>query len=318
MPNDDSSSAQDRVRKYRRFNILSLDGGGVRGVIEAIIADRIQENFPKFYRELDLLVGVSTGAIQALGIAADRVPENTKDFFTAGAKYVLADSFLNDFRELWTSTGAYYSGKNMRKALQYQFGDMCLRDLNKKVAILTFDLDDCGTVGRRTWKPKIFHNFPGPASDGDELVVDVAMRSAATPVFFPVHQGYCDGGVIANNPGMVAITQALDSRVQEASLDQINLLSIGSGKAGRYIKGQNLDWGAAQWSSKLLYIMLEGSDRLVDFQCQTLLQERYHRVNPKLPELFSLDAWPQIPKLVEIAENVELAKTMTWLEEYWR
>ena len=180
---EDPRPTVEEIKTYRSFNILSLDGGGVRGAIEAVLVDRIENEFPKFMQNLDLVTGVSTGAIQALGIAANKKPPVIRELFEQGAKFIFADSFLDDFRDVWKLGGADYSNKNMRKLLEMQFGDMKLRDLDKRVAIVTFDLDneDKSTNGIRTWKPKIFHNFPGPDSDADARVVDVACVQLRPP-----------------------------------------------------------------------------------------------------------------------------------------
>jgi patatin-like phospholipase/acyl hydrolase len=302
----------------RHFNIISLDGGGVRGTIEAVIIDRLSKEYPKLLRDVDLVAGTSTGGIQALGLAAGTPPPETRDLYEKTAKNIFADCFLDDFRDLWKLNGADYSNKNMKKILQMQFGDKTLAELDKKVIIPTFDLDNGYLNDHRSWKLKAFHNFTGADSDGDEKIVDVALRTSAAPTYFPTIDGYCDGGVIVNNPSMVAVAQALDRRGGNQQLKDVKVLSIGAGKFGRFIKGSNHDWGVAQWAPYLLYMMMEGGIDLVHFQTKQLLAERYHRINPFLDESFGIDDWKKIPKLVEIAENVDLAPTIAWLEEHWQ
>ena len=320
MADEPRPTAETIKKQYRSFNILSLDGGGVRGALEAVLLDRIQTEFPNFIRDLDLIAGVSTGGIQALAIAANKQPPVVREMYEKSAKYIFADSFLDDFRDLWKIAGADYSNKNLHKLLELQFGDMRLRDLDKKVAIVTFDLDNEVKDGSkvRTWKPKIFHNLPGEDSDGDELVVDVALRTSAAPTFFPTYQGYCDGGVAANNPAMVALALALDPRSGKCNLDHLKLLSLGAGKSGRYVKGNNHDWGAAQWASKILYLMLEGPIEMANYQCRMILKERFHRIDPELKEPFSLDNWKKIPELVDLAEEFDLESTLKWLDQHWK
>ncbi len=312
-----------KLKVGRSFNILSLDGGGVRAALQAVLIDRLRKDYyPKLLRDTDLIAGVSTGGIQALGLAAGTPAPEIRELYEKSAKYIFADSLLDDFKDVWKLGGADYSNKNLRKLLRLQFGDMRLRDLNKKVAIVTFDLDNEITSihGLRTWKPKIFHNFPGSDSDSEELVVDVALRTAAAPTFFPTYQGYCDGGVACNNPAMVAVAAALDGRnmpVARYPLETLKVLSIGTGRVGRYIKGKNLDWGVVQWAPKLLYLMLEGSVQMTDFQCQAILQERYRRINPTLGKSFPIDGWKKVPGIVKAAEDYDLAPTQEWLEEHW-
>jgi len=305
--------------QHRRFNILSLDGGGVRGVVEATILTRILKKYPKFLRDTDLLAGTSTGAIQILSLAAGFTPHDITEMYTNLMKYVFADSLRDDFRDLWKMSGADYSNKNLRRILQDQFGDMQLVDLDKKVVVPAFKLDSGSKSKRRSWKLKVFHNIPGSDFDGQEKVVDVALRSASAPVYFPTYQGYIDGGVLVNNPSMVAVAQALDSRGLGVPLDVMSLLSLGTGFSGRWIKGQNHDWGALQWAPHILFIPLEGSVEMTDFQCKQLLgwKERYYRINPVLPEKISLDDWKRVPAMMDIARLVDLSEAYQWVDGVW-
>ncbi len=302
----------------RHFNIISLDGGGVRGTVEAVILDRLTKEYPKLLRDVDLIAGTSTGGIQALSMAAGTPPPETRDLYEKMSKHIFADSFLDDFRDLWKLSGADYNNKNLKKALQAQFGDRTLGDLDKRVVIPAFDLDSGPDSDPRSWKLKVFHNFEGLDSDASEGIVDVGLRTSAAPTFFPTVDGYADGGVVVNNPSMVAVAQALDSRAGNACLENVKVLSLGCGKFGRFVKGNNHDWGALKWAPHLLYMMMEGGIDMVHFQTKQLLGKRYHRINPELNDKFGIDSWKKIPQLVEIAENVDLTPTVRWLEENWK
>ena len=318
MSNSDTKKIQGNVKDYRQFNIFSLDGGGVRGVIESIITSRILEKYPNFLRDTDLITGTSTGAIQALGLAAGFKPHQLTELYVDLMKYIFVDSFRDDFRDIWRLGGADYSNKNLRHFLKDQFGEMTLGELDKKVAIPAFSLDNGPRSSHRSWKLKVFHNFPGSDSDNAASVVDVALRATAAPVYFPTFDGYIDGGVVANNPSMIGIGQALDPRSAGVPLDSIHLLSLGTGFSGRWIKGKNHDWGALQWAPHILFIAFEGSISMTHFQCQQLLQNRYHRINPTLPEKLPLDDWKRVPNLIDIARDYELNNSYKWIEAMWR
>ena len=306
---DSGETARDRIRKYRKFNILSFDGGGSRVVMEAVFLQRIQEQFDRFYRELDLVVGVSTGAVQALGLAAGKTPQDIRDSFTKAAEHILVNA--------WGLAGTTYSNKELRKVLQLQFEDMQLKDLDKQVAIPTFELAHKIDQDSYIWKLKVFHNFEGNDSDGNQLVVDVAMRATALPGLFPTYQGYCDGAVVVNNPGMVAISQALDPRAGNVLSDQVNLLSLGSGSCSQHLKGKSSGWNLSQWAPVFLPMMLEGSTQMVEFQCSQILRERYHRINPTLSDPIPMDDWKNTSGLIELAEVEDLKDTTEWLKEHW-
>src|SRR6185295_6286062 len=165
------------------------------------------------------------------------------------------DSWWDDIRDLGGISGADYDQKNLERILRNIFGNTRLQDLQKRVLIPTFDLDNENPdQDKRTWNPKFFHNFPGEDTDGTESVVDVALNTSAAPTYFPSHEGFIDGGVVANNPSMAALAQTQDLRNTGTSpaLKDIFLLSLGTGTNLSFVKGRNLDWGFAQWAKPLM------------------------------------------------------------------
>ena len=194
------------------------------------------------------------------------------------------------------------------------FGDARLSDLEKRVLIPAFDLDnEKPEPSERSWAPKFFHNFPGPDSDGPLPVWKVALYTSAAPTYFPSVDGYIDGGVVANNPSMAALAQTRDRRAfpRPWSLDRMRLLSVGTGRMLMRIGGRTRDWGLAQWARPILDIMGEGLTGVADYQCRQMLDKRYHRLAPVFPpgRRFPLNGVRKIPALVKFAESVELSST---------
>jgi hypothetical protein len=187
------------------------------------------------------------------------------------------------------------------------------------VLIASFKLDNqAADPSSRTWNPKFFHNFLGDDSDGEFLAVDVAMSTSAAPTYFPSYGVYIDGGVIANNPSMAAIAQALDGRNQageRATLGGIKLLSVGTGASLQYIDGVNHDWGDAQWIKPILNVMMDGSVGVADFECQQLLGDSYCRVEPIFPagKSFPMDDVSKVVDLMDLANSFDLTTTIAWL-----
>jgi patatin-like phospholipase/acyl hydrolase len=308
------------------YRILSLDGGGLRGLLTAVLLSRLERHQPGWLKRVDLIAGTSTGGVLALGLAAGLSPDELIALYTQHAGDVFFDTALDDVRDAGNLLGAEYSARGFKQLLRTRFGDRCLRDLPKHVLIPTFDLDneafDPGQF--RTWKPKFFHNFAGPDSDGPERIVDVALRTTAAPTYFPVYQGYVDGGVVANNPSMCALAQALNfaslpgaKGSRPVSLDQIVMLSLGTGRQSEYVQARNADWGLAAWSRYLVGIMINGSVDVAAYQAERLLGERHHRLSPILPEPIALDAVDKIELLRTIAGRVDLDATARWLSAHW-
>lgn len=129
------------------------------------------------------------------------------------------------------------------------------------------------------------------------------MRTSAAPTYFPTYQHYIDGGVVANNPSMSALAQALDAGTGNQLLTDISLLSIGTGTNSQYVDGHDLDWGIAQWASTLVSLMISGVAGVADYQCSRLLGPRYLRVSPVLPAPWKMDDVGDIAEMVTAADN---------------
>jgi patatin-like phospholipase/acyl hydrolase len=302
-----------------KYRILTLDGGGIRGLITAILLKRLEEAKPGFLSSVDLVAGTSTGGLIALGLASGKLPEEAMDLYEKHGKTVFSDSVFDNVKDVGGLIGAQYSIKYLKQVLTSEFNQLTLGDLEKKVVVSSFDLDNefKGPGHVRTWKAKFFHNFPGNDSDANETVVDVALRTSNAPTYFPIYQGYIDGGVVANNPSMCALAQAIHPSTGGQNLENIVLLSLGTGHNPRYIEIMKGDWGLLHWAPHILNLMLEGSAGLADYQCQQLLGERYKRVNPILPFPISMDKIEEIPLMKEIAQEFDLGETFSWLTEYY-
>ncbi|GAB4526979.1 MAG: patatin-like phospholipase family protein [Anaerolineae bacterium] len=301
------------------YRILSLDGGGLRGVLTAKVLERLETAHPGFLSQVDLFAGTSTGGILALGLALGLSPTDMGQLYIQAASQVFADSVWDDIRDLGRLTGADYSNWPLKQAILERVGDITLGDLPRRVLISSFQLDNNPqTPGTpRTWKPKFFHNFPGPDSDASQKVVDVALRTSAAPAYFPTYQGYVDGGVVANNPSTCALAQALHPETGGQKLEEVALLSIGTGVSSKYLPHKDADWGLAQWAPHLISMMIEGGVGLADYQCKQLLGERFLRINPILPGDVGLDDLNQIPLLQEIGRLVDLRPALDWLRRYY-
>ena len=297
------------------YHILALDGGGIRGLLTAILLQRLEAARPGLLAQVDLFAGTSTGGILALGLAAGFTPSEARELYEGLGKVVFADSPFDNWRDLGHALGAQYTNGPLKEVLTAQFGDLRLGDLPRKVLISAFDLDNGPDqpTALRTWKPKFFHNYPGPGSDANERVVDVALRTSAAPSYFPLYQGYIDGGVVAGNPSMAALAQALEPTTGRQAQSDVTLLSVGTGRNNRYLTAQDNDWGWLQWAPHIIDIMLDGNSGVADYECRQLLGERYHRLNPLLPERINLDDIGKVPRLAEIGERVPLEPTLDWL-----
>lgn len=303
-----------------RYHILSFDGGGIRGVYSARLVARLAEEVPDFLDEVELFAGTSTGGIIALALAFGMTPDQVIQLYSDHGKEIFDDSWWDDVVDVGGLTGADYDNKNLKKVLTDIFGSKKLKDLDpRRILVPSFDLDNSDDPYKlpsdpRSWKPKFFHNYPGDDSDGEEQIVDVALRTSAAPTYFPSYDGYIDGGVVANNPSVSAMAQALDPDTGGQKISDIRLLSIGTGDNPAFLAGKSLDWGYAQWAKPLINLMIDGVMGVADYECRRILKGSYRRVSSVLPRAMKMDDIKNIPDLIQAADEVDLTDTIKWLK----
>jgi len=308
-----------------KYRVLSIDGGGIRGIVTTVMMQRLAATpgLEGFLDKVDLIAGTSTGGLLALAIARGKSLEEIRNLYIDDGPEIFDDSWIDDLLDLGKLRGADYKTAPMRRVLKRVLGEATtLGQLEKNVLVTTFDLDNEHQKKRkRTWKPKLFHNFQGPGNDRSELAYDVGLYTAAAPTYFPSVDGYIDGGVYANNPAMCALAQTQDERYLDPPVDlkDVVLLSLGTGTSLFYIKGKTHDWGYAQWIKPLISLMLDGISGIADYQCQQMLRDRYHRLAPVFPPDVSIpmDEVKKIPYMIGFADGLRLTKTVDWMKANW-
>jgi patatin-like phospholipase/acyl hydrolase len=303
--------------------VLTFDGGGVRGVIPVVLLQRLcqEPGLDDWLDRAEFLAGTSTGGLIALALAAGIHVAELRALYETRASRVFADSVFDDVKDLGKLLGADYRVANLEREVHAALGDRTLAQLDKRVLVTAFDLDN--EAGKeRSWQPKLFHNFPGTDSDGDAFAYRVGTASAAAPTYFATFDGYIDGGVFATNPSMCALAQTQDARIpadERADLREVRLLSFGTGQSLRRIEGKSHDWGYVQWVRPLIDLMLDGVNGIAHYQCSQLLGSRYHRVAPTFPagRTIGMDDVDDIPYMVEFASGLDLTATADWLRANW-
>jgi patatin-like phospholipase/acyl hydrolase len=301
------------------YTVLSLDGGGIRGVISVVLLERLcrEPSIEGWLDRVRLIAGTSTGGLIALGIAAGIPLSDLRRLYEQDGPRIFDDSLPDDIVDLGKLIGADYPTEPRKQVFSRILGAQTLGDLQRRVLITAFDLDNgAAEPHERRWKPKLFHNFPGEDSDAALSAFKVALYTSAAPTYFPTVDGYVDGGVFAPNPSMCALAQTQDQRTGEnVPLADVRLLSIGTGEPLQRVEGNALDWGYTQWARPIIELMLGGTSGIADFQCAQILRERYHRLAPVLPANvdFALDDADKIPAMIAFASGVDLAPAIAWI-----
>jgi len=318
------------------FRILSLDGGGVRGVLTAVILGRIVKEVPSFLDNVDLIAGTSTGGLMGLMLAAGYTPQECEDIY----KYACPLIFAKDPWRVYNPLKAKYNPQGRSEMCRaYLNEDRTLRDLKKHVVITSFKLD--GKVGQMGafismnggWRPAVFSNIPrldGKLEpDLDLLAWDAAMRTSAAPTYFPSHKGYVDGAMFANNPSMLAVSKAC-AHFPKVTPENTVVLSVGVGNFPISIETpetEDLDWGIKDWVPYIFDLLLDGDSLSTEVLLRYLLNapsknqnnadNRYHRIDATLPRYMELDDVTALPLLVEIGNNLDLNDTIAFVQKHF-
>lgn len=269
-----------------RFQILSLDGGGYRGVfIAAVLAGYEQDHQLRIADAFDMIAGTSTGGIIALALGAGLSAEDIVGFYAKNGPKIFGGRGLRSVVQLGRSK---FAQRRLRDALEDVFGDKLLADSSVPLCIPSYDLESDDVVVFRTPHHEKLRR------DWRESMVDVALATSAAPTFFPAFvtkdgRRLVDGGVWANNPSMVGLTEAITTL--DAELSAIRLLSVGTTRDVSE-RPRKLDrGGVVQWATSIPTVIMRGQSRGVENAVGFLLPKtQILRIDPPVPHgLLGLD-----------------------------
>lgn len=286
---------------------ITFDGGGIRGLVSTTILQRLIHYRPNLLGEADLLAGTSAGGLTVLSLAAGHPVEHVCSIYQKHAK----DIFDRSRRTPFGLFGARYRNRSFYRLAGTMFANKTLGQLGKKVLVPAFNL--------RLSRAKFFTNWDEQDEDCSVQVRDVAMATSAAPTYFPTWKEYADGGLAANNPSAAAMALLLSPSHTGylQPLDEVKLLSIGTGATLQSIDRQNLNWGVVQWGSRLVNVFMDGLERVPDYMCRAVLRHSYHRAQPVVNSLPSLDDYHQIDELIRIGRDYDLSEAIVWLDSCW-
>lgn len=288
------------------MKMLCVDGGGIRGVFPIAILQAIEEEFQTSIGELfDVIAGTSTGAIIAASAAMNMKMENLMDSYQQyGEKIFIRKAKVGLFKSV-------YSDQDLRILLKKAFGSAILADIRKPLLIPAVDL---------THGVPYVHRSNFGFSEKKELSIelwDAVLSSCSAPIYFPpnnVRNRYLsiDGGLWANNPSLVCVTEALHHL--KISLKDIQILSIGTGRQKiDFSMEKDKYWGIRQWlpfqfptmkvTPKLLDLAMDLSSESVTYHCSLLLGPHYFRLNKELSEEIPFDETSCMDMLKEMGKE---------------
>lgn len=268
-----------------RFQILALDGGGAKALFTAHILARLEEDLGVSVADsFDLVAGTSAGGIVALALGSGMRPAEIVDHFSELVSSVFPSRRR---RSPLRALRPAYRADALRAALSGVLGERLLGHSTKRLLIPSWDVQ-VGSV----------HVFKTPhhsrlRRDWRVSMVDVAMATAAAPTYFPAaivdNHRLIDGGVWANNPSVIAITEAVS--MLDAPLPAIRVLNIGTMDAVDNHSKKLDRGGLLAWASQVAPVLLAASSRGGQGTAEHLVGKgNYHRFDARVPGgLYSLD-----------------------------
>lgn len=282
------------------FHILALDGGGIRGVYTAHLLARLEDALQVPVRErFDLIAGTSSGSILA-GAAAMSVPmERLAGLFETEASRIFSRRRLSCFSFLRSR----YSTEPLAQVLGEYLPEVTLGEVPTPLMITSSDI----STGRvHVFKSRYLEKLGQPyRRDGDVRLSDAVLASCAAPTYFDPREVreylLADGGLWANNPSVIAVTEAL-SRFGRP-LEQVYVLSIGTGRTHSFYRqsrtwGLVTGWGREQLVSYVLGLQSQASANMA----KLLLGDRHLRLDPEI-QSWRLDDTKHIQNLKALADR---------------
>jgi patatin-like phospholipase/acyl hydrolase len=248
----------EQIKKV--FKILSIDGGGIKGLYSSTILEVLEERYNcKTYECFDMLCGTSTGGLIALALSAGKSAKEISNMYMYHGENIFPQKWNRYLNQIFGR--GKYTNKYLKNHLQSFFGDKTLNDSENLLCIPSFNYTDS--------VPCVFkHDHIEGELARDNLIkyVDVALATAAAPTFFPLceigaqNKQFIDGGVWANNPALIGVIEALCYFVgKNKDYDSIQILSISSLEVntGKPLH-KNIRRGIIKWGLHTLNPFMKG------------------------------------------------------------
>jgi len=239
----------------KRSKILSLDGGGIKGVYSLAFLSQIEDYLGSpINNYFDLIVGTSTGGIIALGLGKGFSANDLLEFYEQMGKNIFSGNrFWNAIKHWGFSK---YKNEILKKCLEEKFEDTKLGESKIRLVIPSQNLDN-GEV--HLYKTAHHERFKG---DYKEKMSTIALATSAAPTYFPTFQTsnglyLVDGGIYANNPVALAAVEAIG--ILKWFPENIDILSVGCTSEPVDIQlAKKISLGKAYWALKSMELIMRG------------------------------------------------------------
>lgn len=296
----------------KKIRVLSIDGGGIRGILPGIVLNRIELKLQKKTGDpnvklsdmFDFMAGTSTGGILALAYLTPN-EENRPKLTAQEAVNIYLDRGneifnVSTWRKIKSVNGLAdekYDASELEEALDDTFGELKLSNLLKPCIITSYDI--------KNGRPHFFKQHKSNNDIYNFKIKDVARSTSAAPTYFETAHvknvlgtsyPLIDGGVFVNNPSLVAYSEVRSMTFENIepspSAENMMIVSIGTGSVSKgYEYKKAKDWGAIGWIKPIIEIMMSGNSKTVHHHLKQIFgtleekdQKDYHRLEPEIIE----------------------------------
>lgn len=283
------------------YHVLALSGGGYRGLYTATVLAELEIALGRpIASHFDLICGTSAGGMLALGLAAEIPAQELKAMFEDEGNRIFGCRSLSR-RLLGFWLNAKHDSKGLKEVLSERFQDITIGNLKHRVLV--------PAVNYSTGRGQFFKTPHHPSFELDHhmRIVDVALATAAAPVYFPLARNnrgvFADGGLVGNAPGLFGLHEVNTFLTPDQDA-LIRVLSIGTMTIGATIRGNaNLDRGFGKWRGGLFDLVISAQESSVDYMLRQSLGNKYFQIDDK--------ATPDQSKDVKALDRVSIGATNT-------
>lgn len=299
----------------KKFRILSIDGGGLKGLIPLQVIKEIEKITKQpIHKTFDLIAGTSTGGLLtcALLLEEGSIEANKRKYSLEEIEAIYLEKGKDIFPTYKYANWLFmhsrkwirpmYFSKNYNKILNEYFSDFRITSCLKPIFIASYD------IHRNI--PVIFTTREATRIDEkNSRLVDVCRATSAAPTYLPTYNfNYnkenivcIDGGLIMNNPSLGAFIEVLGNSSykhyrlgdQKLEINNIAVLSLGTGISSKQYNSKNSkNWGRFQWIKKVIDISMSASVNIVSDHLETIyksigLNKNYLRINVEIDEKYA-------------------------------
>jgi predicted acylesterase/phospholipase RssA len=267
------------------MRVLAIDGGGVRGLLPAVVLSELERMSGRpIYELFDMICGSSAGGLVACALTtpgdtngARWTAEEVTGLFEQECPRIFHRSLRRSLRTRFGYSRPRYDDAALNEVLTYYVGGVRLQDTTTGLLVCSYDVERRQPVRFSSWRAR---DIPGY----DVALWQVARSTIAAPTYFAPMRltppgerspgSLIDGGIVAHNPALVGAIEATTLRPHEP----VTVVSLGTGALTKRLRYEEaMVWGAVRWARPMIDMFFDASSSIVREQLDRMLGARHHR-----------------------------------------